>query len=62
MCIEEKVVRYWQVEKDLQGSGQFVTTEIIDSSLQIAEFADQMKKRKHKNPGRSVFSEMTQQD
>ena len=61
MWIEEKVVRYWQVDKDSH-SNKFITSEIIDSNLQLAQFAEQIKKKKHKNPGRSIFSQMSQQD
>ena len=35
MCIEEKVVRYWQVDKDPNHLNRFITTEAIDQNLQL---------------------------
>ena len=56
MCIEEKVVRYWQVDKDPRNLNSFMTTEVIDSSFKIPEFADSLKIRRLKHPGKSMYS------
>ena len=53
---DTKPVRHWKIDKDPRDSSSFVTTEVLESNVNFAEFSEKKRPKKFKSPGRSIFS------
>lgn len=54
--VDSKPVRHWRVDKDPQDNSSFLTSEVVDSKINFAEFGDKRKPKRFKSPVKSIFS------